>query len=134
MRKQSISTLKAKADKLMSQYIRQKYADHDGRVKCVSCGIEKPWKEMDCGHFIPKSRGAAVRYVEENVHPECPGCNRFNEGHLINYTRYMIEMYGDEKIDELQAESRRVISPVAQRYMIEKAIEYYLDKLKEMDG
>ena len=104
--KAKLSTLQAKADKLMSEYIRKKWSDENGMVKCVSCGTVKHWKEMDCGHFIPKSRGASIRYVEENTAPECQGCNRFNEGHLIGYTRWMIDFYGEEKIDELQNESR----------------------------
>jgi 5-methylcytosine-specific restriction endonuclease McrA len=125
-----LSTLQAKADKLMSQYIRMKYADDLGNVSCVSCGKVLYWNESDAGHFVPKSRGAAVRYVEENVHPECPGCNRFNEGHLIGYTRYMIDMYGEEKIDELQAEARKTLSPSEKRRLAEEAIQYYGERLK----
>jgi len=120
-----LKTLQAKADKLQSEYIRRKWADHQGNCKCVSCGTVKPWKEMDAGHFVPKSRGAAVRYIEENVHPECPGCNRFHDGHLIGYTRFMIEWYGEEKIDELQAEARKTLSQSEKRQLVENAIEYY---------
>jgi len=81
---------------------------------------------------VPKSRGASIRYIEENCHPECPGCNRFNDGHLIGYTRYMIEMYGEEKIDELQAEARKVLSQTEKRRMAEEAKDYYTNKLKEL--
>ena len=128
----SLSSLQSKADRLQSEYIRRKASDANGMVACVSCGAVKHWKEMDAGHFVPKSRGAAIRYVEENLHSECPGCNRFNEGHLINYTRYMIDMYGIEKIDELQAEAKKVLSASQKRALIEEAIEYYSQKLKEL--
>ena len=127
-----LSTLQAKADKLMSVYIRQKYADN-GMVKCVSCGKLIHWKESDCGHFVPKSRGAAVRYVEENVHPECQSCNRFDEGHMIDYTRFMIDFYGHEKIDELKAEARKTLSPTQKRALVEDAIEYYGTRLKAIE-
>jgi 5-methylcytosine-specific restriction endonuclease McrA len=131
-RRPKLSTLQAKADKLMSLYIRQKYA-HNGMVKCVSCGKLIPWKDSDCGHFVPKSRGAAVRYVEENVHPECQSCNRFDEGHLIDYTRFMIYLYGHEKIDELKSEARKTLSPTQKRKLVEEAIEYYGTRLKEIE-
>jgi 5-methylcytosine-specific restriction endonuclease McrA len=128
--KAKLSTLQAKADTAMSQYIRQKWADSDGLCKCVACGTMKPWKEMDMGHFVPKSRGASVRWVEENCHPECPACNRFNEGHMIGYTLFMIDYYGKEKIDELQAEARKTLSPSQKRELAEEAIRYYTEALK----
>ena len=128
-----ISTLQAKADILMSEYIRRKWSDQDGLVTCVSCGKRLHWKEADCGHFVPKSRGASIRYVEENCAPECPGCNRFNEGHLIGYTRWMIEYYGPEKIDELQNEARKVLSPSQKSAIVEEAIAYYRDRLQQLE-
>lgn len=131
-RQPKLSTLQAKADAAMSVYIRQKHADPFGYVKCVSCGRVFHWKEMDCGHFIPKSRGAAIRYVEENGHPECQGCNRFDEGHLIEYTRYMIEMYGNDKIDELKQEARKTLKPSEKRALCEEAIAYYTQALIEL--
>lgn len=134
MKRPKLSSLQIKADKVMSQYIRLKYADQAGYCRCVSCGKSKPWKEMDAGHFVPKSRGSSVRYVEENVHPQCPGCNRFDESHLIGYTRYIIEMYGEEKIDELQMQARQVLSQSQKRILVEEAIIYYSSKLAELKG
>lgn len=130
-KKTKLSTDQNKADVAMSLYIRQKYAV-DGYVTCVSCGISIPWKDADCGHFIPKSRGASVRYIEENAHPECHGCNRFNEGHLIGYTQYMINMYGSEMIEHLKAESRKTLSPTEKRKIALEALEYYKQKLLEL--
>lgn len=127
-----LSTLQAKADKAMSLYIRHKYANMYGFVTCVSCGRVDNWQDMDCGHFIPKSRGASIRYVEENCHPECHSCNRFDEGHLIGYTRYMIEMYGNDKIDELKKEARKTLKPSEKRALCEEAIAYYTQALGEL--
>ena len=132
MKRPKLSTLQAKADKAMSQYIRQKYADQSGYCMCVSCGRHMPWKEMDAGHFVPKSRGASVRYIEENVHPQCPACNRFDEGHLIGYTLYMREMYGEDKIVELKREAKKTLSPIEKRAMTEQAFAYYTEKLAEL--
>jgi len=127
-----LSTLQAKADLLMSEYIRRKYADETGYVKCVSCGRIYRWQEMDCGHFVPKSRGASVRYLEENVHPECKGCNRFDEGHLINYTLYMRDLYGEEGIKEIQQQARITLSAGKKRDLVVEAISYYREKLSQL--
>ena len=127
-----LSTLQAKADKAMSVYIRMKYADESGNVKCVSCGKVISWKESDCGHFVPKSRGAAIRWVEENCHPECQGCNRFSHSHLIGYTLYMVDMYGREKIEELEQQARQVLSPTQKRQLAEEAYEYYREAAKNL--
>jgi 5-methylcytosine-specific restriction endonuclease McrA len=131
-KRQKLSTLQDKADKAMSVYIRMKYADCDGNVKCVSCGKVVPWKESDCGHFIPKSRGAAVRWIEENCHPECHGCNRFSHSHLIGYTLYMVDMYGREKIEELEQMARKVLSASEKRRLAEEAFEYYKRALNDL--
>ena len=91
-----------------------------------------PWQESDAGHYIPKSRGASIRYVEENVHPECQSCNRFDDGHLAGYTLHMIDTYGREKIDELRAEARKTLSQTEKRKMAEEAFIYYTQALKDL--
>jgi hypothetical protein len=132
-RQPKLSTLQDKADKAMSLYIRQKYADPNGYVKCVSCDSVKPWQEMQAAHCIPKSRGASIRYVEENLHPACSACNMFNpESHMIGYTLAMIDMYGRGKIDELRQEARKVLKPSEKRALCEEAIEYYTQALIDL--
>ena len=130
MRKVSIKTARGKADQAMSIYIRTKYAV-DGYCTCVTCGAVKPISETDAGHFIPKSRGASVRYVEENCHPQCQSCNRFGAQYAqIAYTQWMEETYGKGKIEELKDLSRELV-----RYRISdyKAFEaHYNDKLGEL--
>ena len=127
-----LSTLQAKADAAMSVYVRMKHSDADGYITCVSCGNLHHWKDVDCGHFIPKSRGAAVRWVEENCHPECRGCNRFSHSHLIGYTLYMIDVYGRSKIAELEQMARKPLSPLQKRQLAEDAYAYYTQAIKEL--
>ena len=131
MKKQKISTLKKKLWKLVSQYIRRKHADDNGNAACVTCGTVKHWKELDCGHFIPKSKGNAIYFEEDNLAPQCTYCNRFQHGNLIEYTRYIIDMYGIKKVDELRvlANTTRKIGIVEYRSLIED----YQDRLKLME-
>ena len=127
-----LSTLQAKADAVTSTYIRQKYSDHAGYVKCVTCDTVLPWKDSHCAHYIERGH-IPTRYIEENLHPACPSCNVFRkEYHKRQYTLYMIDMYGRDKIDELTVESKRLLTSSQKRQIFEDAIDYYSQKLKEM--
>ena len=131
--KTKLSTLQTKADSLASKYIRQKYARHDGTVACVSCETVLPWKEAHCAHYIGR-RHISTRYIEDNLHPACPRCNVFNvEYHMRQYTLYMIDFYGRDKVDDLNRESRRTLSASEKRAIIEGAIEYYGNALKGLE-
>lgn len=78
------STIVQKLDKVFSQYIRLKDADHAGYVTCFTCGVTKHWKEVDAGHF--QSRGKyATRWNEDNVKPQCKRCNGFRGGEQYQF-------------------------------------------------
>lgn len=108
-KKQKRSTVKARLWTLVSKYIRTKYMDDNGYIVCVTCGTAKLFSEIDAGHFIPKSKGLSIYFVEENIHPQCPNCNRFLEGNTAPYYQYMEEMYGKSKINELIALSNTIV-------------------------
>lgn len=98
----AIKTLKAKAWKLMSHKVRYSNADFTGNVACVTCGKSNPVKEMHAGHFIHASKGSLVSYDDRNIHPQCPGCNTYRGGMLIDYTLFIQEKFGNGTIDELK--------------------------------
>ena len=124
-KRQKISTLVDKADKLASQYIRQKYADHAGYVTCISCDTVLHWKDAHCAHFIERGK-KLTRWLEENLHPACPSCNVYRkEYHMREYTIKMIDLHGREFVDELMAMGRKSPSPAEVRTLAEEAIEYY---------
>lgn len=104
--KRKASTAKAAAWYWLSMWVRRKAADENGFVRCVTCGVQKHWKDLHAGHFVPKKRGLAVYFLEENVHPQCPQCNTWNGGMLIEYTRFMELTYGKAFVDELLQLSR----------------------------
>lgn len=86
----------------LSKYIRLKYADNEGNVACVCCGDVKKWNEgMDCGHFIPKTRGDLVYFYERNLAPCCVSCNRFKDGNIQGYSLWLSKHYGVEIFEEL---------------------------------
>jgi len=74
-----LAKLKKSFDTIFSQYIRLKYANKSGFVKCYTCSTIKHWKEMQCGHWIPRNI-LSSRFSEENCRPQCVGCNMFQRG------------------------------------------------------
>ena len=125
-----IKTARDRAWKACSLYIRTKAAVN-GQCKCVTCGEWNSIAETDAGHFVPKGSSNRLRYTEENVHCQCQRCNRFDgERAKILYTEYMRGYYGQEKIDELLAESRKL-----KRWRVGELLEieeHYKQKLGEL--
>jgi len=127
-----LPTLIAKADTITSQYIRQKYADHAGQVKCISCPTVLPWKEAHCAHFIERGK-KATRWLEENLHPACPSCNFYRkEIHMREYTLAMIDLYGREALDHLRRAGSLILPASQVRQLAENAINYYTKALEEL--
>lgn len=101
--KPSISKLKKKADAAFSAYIRQR----DCGV-CFTCGVKRPWKDMQAGHFVSR-RHLSTRYHEKNVHCQCVQCNVFLKGNMVKYARSLMDKYGDNIIEDLDNLSKIIV-------------------------
>lgn len=128
MKKKTTSQLKKELDKIFSLYIRYKYAK-DGMVKCYTCSVVKPIKQIQNGHWIPRNN-LATRFSEENCRPQCVGCNMFNKGRPDEFAVNLIK----EGIDivALQQTKYRVFKIDAIWY--QDKIDYYKNKLKEYEN
>lgn len=127
MKKPTTSQLKKKLDKVFSEYIRRKDAKNE-MAKCVTCGKIDHWENLQNGHYIPRGH-LATRYREDNCHVQCVGCNVFKKGNYTAYSLYMLNKYGKEHLEELERQKH----VITKYYPYEEKIEYYQDKLKELD-
>ena len=126
----TISKLKKKLDVLFSQYIRRRNADHLGRVKCFTCGIEKQWKEQQAGHFQSRSHHS-TRWDEVNVQVQCVKCNMFRQGEQYKFGLYLDDRFGDGTAEELENRAKTIVK--LNRVDYEEAIERYKQKINELD-
>ena len=78
-RKKTHAQLKKKVDEWFSKYIRAKYADADGIVRCFTCERPDHVSRMQAGHFASR-RHMATRWDEDNVRPQCVSCNIYRHG------------------------------------------------------
>jgi len=116
IKSKSLAKLKKELDRVFSLFIRQKYANEDGMVKCYTCSTVKHWKEMQNGHWIPRNN-LATRFHEDNCRVQCVGCNMFQKGmpdvfavNLIKEGVDLVELqktrYSVFKVDSLWYESK----------------------------
>lgn len=121
--------LKAKLDKIFSEYIRLRDADNNGMVRCISCMKIDHWKNVDCGHFVNRGH-TSTRYNEKNCNAQCRKCNRFDEGNNIGYARGLVRKYGQQVIEELEILKHQASHLSEFDYKI--LIAHYSKKVKEL--
>lgn len=118
-----------KLDKVFSIYIRRRFADELGFVKCATCPDVSHWSQIDCGHF--RLRGnLAVRWDEHDAAQQCRICNGPGEGEYVKMKAYLISKFGEEAIDDVIVKSRTTWKPM--QFEIDELIEHFKSKLKEL--
>ena len=95
----SLKALHKRAWKLQSEYIRR----ISGR--CFTCGVKKPWKELDLGHYIHLN---ALDFDIINLAAQCTYCNRWKHGNSGIFAERLIAEYGEQAIAELRVRSQQV--------------------------
>lgn len=103
---EDLQTLVADLDIIFSRYIRLKDADLYGNIKCISCPKVDNYKNMDCGHFVPRAH-MYTRFSENNCRPQCVHCNRRKDGNLIEFGR-ALEIERPGSVEELYEQAKIV--------------------------
>ena len=116
-------------DKVFSQWIRQKDADHRGYVECWTCGKVLPWSRVDAGHFQSRAK-FSTRWHEMNVKPQCKGCNGFRSGEQFKFARKLDAVYGQGTAEEIER-----ISNQTRKYSVEELealVDVYNRRLRKL--
>ena len=122
-KKLSRSKIVKKLDAQFSRYIRLKYADHNGFVKCYTCNRIKHYKDsMQCGHFLSR-RFYSTRWNEDNCRPQCYGCNVHSQGRQYEYALNLNNEDGYNIAEELLQISRETVKISTPE--LQEKIEYY---------
>jgi hypothetical protein len=106
-KQKTVAKLREEAAVLLQKLVRMKAADENGLASCVTCGKRQHYKEMDGGHFISR-KWTATKLVEENIHPQCKGCNQYASGRHDDYSLFMVDTYGIEMVRELNDKKREL--------------------------
>jgi len=92
-RKDTVSSLTRKLDKLFSQYIRMRDTDENGNGHCCTCDKSLHYKEGHCGHFMKRGR-KTTRWNNLNCALQCPGCNTYRDGEQFKFSIYIDKLHG----------------------------------------
>lgn len=91
-------------DKVFSHFIRLRdVKDHNlgnGYVSCCTCGYTSHWLKMQNGHYVGRQKHS-VRWNEMNCNTQCKRCNKFEQGNLVVYRLFLIELYGKNEVEKL---------------------------------
>ena len=120
-KKPSRKTIIKKLDKVFSQFIRRRFAVNE-IAKCVTCGKQAHWKELQAGHFMSRKH-YSTRWDETNVQVQCSGCNVFRYGEQYLFAKHL----GEKKADELLVKSRQTVKFTD--HDIQDMIDLYKQKL-----
>jgi len=87
---ESMQNLIEDLDYVFSQYIRIKYANKDGIVRCFTSGKDFHWQQIQCGHFISR-KNLSTRWLEANCRPQSEHDNCLLSGNLEVFEKNLEE-------------------------------------------
>ena len=119
------SRLVKKLDIIFSQYVRNKYANKQGIVKCFTCDREYPVKKIQNGHFMSR-KNYATRWDENNCRPQCYGCNVMKQGMQYEYGKRL----GKETAEQMYLLSKTTVK--ISNDELEDMISHYEKELKKV--
>ena len=123
MKKESNTALKKKLDSIFSLYIR-----HRDNGVCYTCGIQKMPSEMQAGHYVSRAC-LPLRWDEDNVKCQCPGCNIYKHGDIITYREKLVKELGEEAVERLELRRHETVKLTSEWY--HDMIDHYRELLKE---
>lgn len=118
-------SLKSKAWKVFSEYIRRKDANSDGMTYCYTCSKALRWQDAHCGHFMH----GKLDFDERNLKPQCPGCNTYKHGNLAIYGVKLAKELGVEGMEQLMLDAN---TKVYSKDDLEQVITTYTNLIKSL--
>lgn len=128
MKKLTLEGAQKKLWTTVSEYIRRRDLG-----RCFTCGVIKPWKKTQAGHYIhgsENSKYSPLHFNEYNVHCQCVHCNKWLHGNTTEYAYRLKKKYGARILDVLQK-----LKMQPKRLTVEEMVElnnYWKERLKDL--
>lgn len=106
---ESVKNLVEDLDAIFSLYIRLKYADSKGTVKCYTCHKQIHYTQIQNGHFESRYN-YSTRWLEDNCRPQCVQCNSRHEEHPEIFSKEL-EKERDGIVEYIKEQSKQVYKP-----------------------
>lgn len=125
----SIKDLVKELDGWFSLFIRLRYADKNGMVKCFTSGEVLHYKKAQAGHFISR-RHMATRWDEINVQVQTVRENIFNQGNGPVFAQKLKEKYGETVLDLLLMKKNNKFQ--LDKFKMDILIKEYKEKVQKL--
>ena len=125
----SFRELEKVLDRVFSEYIRLRSADENGYCHCITCGAIHHWKDIDCGHYLPRAR-QVTRYDVLNCFPQCHKCNRYRSGEHDLFRNELVRFYGKSVVEAL--EQKAMLGGGFDTYQLKQMIISYREEVKKI--
>jgi len=123
----TIGQYEQEAKKSFQKWVRIR----DKGMPCISCGTENA-KEIHGSHYFDANRFSGLIFDKRNCHASCDYCNVYLSGNLIGYRKGLVERYGLEFVEKLEAESdSKRVYKYTKEELIAKKLKYDI-LIKEM--
>lgn len=106
---ESRNNLISDCDIWFSKYIRLKYSNENGFVRCYTSDKEMRWQDAQCGHFISRSH-LATRWLEDNARPQSEYDNCHLHGNLQEFEK-RLEAEKSGIVEWLKDQAREISKP-----------------------
>ena len=118
------------ADTYFSRYMRLKHSK-DGKCTCYTCGVLKPIKEAQNGHY-QKREHQATRFDENNTRPQCSTCNgnTKHNGKQDVFRVNLVNEIGEEKVIDIEQRARSIFK--TNHTYFKQISDYYREKVNEL--
>ena len=100
-KKKSLNKVRTEALTAMQLLRRLEESDDRGYCYCISCGKRMFYKQAQGGHYIPR-RHRATELEKDNIFPQCPRCNGFDEGNSIGYRDGLLKTIGEQRLERIE--------------------------------
>jgi hypothetical protein len=120
------SKLIKELDSWFSKFIRLRYADEYGIVKCFTSGKYMHYKKAQAGHFISR-RHLSTRWDEINVQVQSVQENMYNQGNAPVFSKNLADKFGQKEVDKLLIKKNNKWSP--SDFELKLLINEYKDKV-----
>jgi hypothetical protein len=96
----TLGEYKAEARKSFQKWIRLRDSDKN----CISCNSSNA-KDWHGSHYFSANLYSGMIFDEDNVHKSCDYCNVFLHGNITGYRKGLIQRYGVDYVEKLEAKS-----------------------------
>lgn len=121
-----------KTQAAINKYVRVR----DEGKPCISCGtpllkLGRKGGDYDAGHYRSVGSAPHLRFEDKNIHGQCKRCNKWLTGNYVSYRKGLIERFGVDYVEAIEADQEPRHYSIEQLQEIERTAK---DQTKALEA